>query len=398
MNHTDYIRIDFDPDHPDAFAVIQETQPDSSSEKVLAAIDEKIEAELAKEVRKYASDFASASDGPGSREDGGCTAGQSVGNEWESAQESSRTWKEEEITPAGETEAASAEKGAPESESMRVEKGAPESESMCAEKGALESESMCAEKGAPESESMCAEKGAPESESMRAEKGAPESEGMYAEAGRKEETACTDYQEREAVPAQDRGEGVSAFAGEQNGGTDDIHKILTEYMEGVDRINRTMQRLEKKFDSEILNAQNRDSAVRAIYKEMNEYKAGLVEKAMKNVLYDIADFRETMLSQIRFWKEKKEQDSIPLEEFASYADDLADILERYDVTIYKGEPGQENIAVRQKIVSKVGTEDDKLVKKVAKSLSYGYEYHAKVLYPEKISIYVKNSGDKKSGS
>lgn len=374
MNHTDYIRIDFDPDHPDAFAVIQETQPDSSSEKVLAAIDEKIEAELAKEVRKYASDFASASDGPGSREDGGCTAGQSVGNEWESAQESSRTWKEEEIAPAGETEAASAEKGAP------------------------ESESMCAEKGAPESESMCAEKGAPESESMRAEKGAPESECMYAEAGRKEETACTDYQEKEAIPAQDRGEGVSAFAGEQNGGTDDIHKILTEYMEGVDRINRTMQRLEKKFDSEILNAQNRDSAVRAIYKEMNEYKAGLVEKAMKNVLYDIADFRETMLSQIRFWKEKKEQDSIPLEEFASYADDLADILERYDVTIYKGEPGQENIAVRQKIVSKVGTEDDKLVKKVAKSLSYGYEYHAKVLYPEKISIYVKNSGDKKSGS
>lgn len=350
MNHTDYIRIDFDPDHPDAFAVIQETQPDSSSEKVLAAIDEKIEAELAKEVRKYASDFASASDGPGSREDGGCTAGQSVGNECESAQESSRTWKEEEIAPAGETEAASAEKGAP------------------------ESESMCAEKGVQASE------------------------GMYAEAGRKEETACTDYQEREAVPAQDRGEGVSAFAGEQNGGTDDIHKILAEYMEGVDRINRTMQRLEKKFDSEILNAQNRDSAVRAIYKEMNEYKAGLVEKAMKNVLYDIADFRETMLSQIRFWKEKKEQDSIPLEEFASYADDLADILERYDVTIYKGEPGQENIAVRQKIVSKVGTEDDNLVKKVAKSLSYGYEYHAKVLYPEKISIYVKNSGDKKSGS
>lgn len=172
-------------------------------------------------------------------------------------------------------------------------------------------------------------------------------------------------------------------------GMDEMKSTLSGCKDDIEKINWAMMRLEKKFDSEILNAENRDSAVKAVYKEMNEYKSGLVEKALKNVLYDIVDFRETMLSQIRFWREKKDIESISLKEFESYADDLADILERHDVTIYKGEPGQENTAVRQKIVCKVETEDDALVKKVAESLSYGYEYNTKVLYPEKISIYVK---------
>lgn len=174
-------------------------------------------------------------------------------------------------------------------------------------------------------------------------------------------------------------------------GTEKIGKIeaaLSGYRDAMESISHAIKYLNKRFDSEILNAQNRDSTVKAIYKEMNEYKAGLVEKAMKNVLYDIADLREMMLKQLRTWREKNEE-SVSLEDFESYADDLADILERYDVTIYKGSPGQENTAVRQKIIRKVETEDDSLVKKVAESLGYGYEYNEKVLYPEKISIYVK---------
>ena len=50
----------------------------------------------------------------------------------------------------------------------------------------------------------------------------------------------------------------------------------------------------------------------------------------------------------------------------------------------------ENTAVRQKIVRKVETADASMVKKVAESLSYGYEYNGKIIYPEKISIYVKS--------
>lgn len=162
-----------------------------------------------------------------------------------------------------------------------------------------------------------------------------------------------------------------------------------EYIRGLDKIDHTMRRLEKKFDSEILNAANRDSTVQAIYKDLNEYKAGLVEKVLRNVFYDIVDLREMMLSKIRLLEEKHNQDFISLEEFKSYAEDLGDILEKHDVLIYKGKVGEENVAVKQKIVHKVETEEEELVKKVAESLSYGYQYNSKVLYPEKISIYVK---------
>lgn len=171
--------------------------------------------------------------------------------------------------------------------------------------------------------------------------------------------------------------------------TEEMQECFKRYAEMTEDIQRTLRRLEKKFNEEILNGESRDSAVKTMYKELNEYKSGIVEKALKNVLYDMIDIREMMLSQIRFLQEKKGQDSISLEEFASYANDIGDILEKHDVTIYKGKAGEENIAVRQKIVRKVETEDDTLVKKVAESLSYGYEYGAKILYPEKISVYIK---------
>lgn len=170
---------------------------------------------------------------------------------------------------------------------------------------------------------------------------------------------------------------------------EEIKRLLASYNEELDRSNRSLLRLEKKFSDEILNSESRDNMVKTIYKELNDYKAGLIEKALKNVLYDIVDIRETMLTQIKYIREKKGEEIISLDEFESYASDLADILEKHDVTIYKGTPGAENIAVRQKIVKKVETEDDALVKTVVESLSCGYEYNSKVLYPEKISIYVK---------
>lgn len=170
---------------------------------------------------------------------------------------------------------------------------------------------------------------------------------------------------------------------------DEVTEVLNQYLSSTTDIQRTLRRLESKFAEEILNGENRDGAVKTMYKEMNEYKAGIVEKALKNVLYDIVDIRETMLSQIKYLREKNGADSISLDEFESYTDDIADILEKHDVTIYKGKPGEENVAVRQKIVRKVETEDEALVKTVAESLSYGYEYASKILYPEKISVYVK---------
>lgn len=169
----------------------------------------------------------------------------------------------------------------------------------------------------------------------------------------------------------------------------DTYKSIEEIKDDIEGICGAIRRLEKKFETEILNAQTKDSMVKAMYQELNEYKAGLVEKAMKNVLYDVIDIREMMFAKARHVRQKEGADVISLEEFESYAEDIGDILEKYDVTIYKGEPGVENTAVRQKIVRKVETEDASLVKKVSESLSFGYEYNGKILYPEKIGIFVK---------
>lgn len=169
----------------------------------------------------------------------------------------------------------------------------------------------------------------------------------------------------------------------------DTDKSIEKIKEDMEYIYSTMRRLEKKFEEEILNSQSKEAMVKTMYQELNEYKAGLVEKALKNVLYDVIDIREMMFAKAKHVRQKEGADVISLEDFESYAEDIGDILERYDVTIYKGETGVENTAVRQKIVRKVETEDASLVKKVAESLSFGYEYNGKILYPEKIEIYVK---------
>lgn len=174
----------------------------------------------------------------------------------------------------------------------------------------------------------------------------------------------------------------------------DTDKSIEEIREDIDCIYGTMRRLENKFETEILNAKSKDSMVKAMYQELNEYKAGLVEKALKNVLYDVVDIREMMFAKAKHVRQKEGADVISLGEFESYAEDIGDILEKYDVTVYKGEPGVESTAVRQKVVKKVETEDVSLVKKVAESLSFGYEYNGKILYPEKIGIYVKKKEKK----
>ena len=257
------------------------------------------------------------------------------------------------------------------------------------EESNVSSESVEEPAAAEEEPLQEAESGSEEEPSLGAESGSEE------EASQEQEPVSEPEPIQEEEPAQE-GEQVSIeetvqkeAAVNENSVSEELRDELARIREAGEDIQYTLRRLERKFSDEILNGENRDSSVKTIYKELNEYKAGIVEKALKNVLYDIVDIREMILSQARYLREKKGAETISLEEFESYADDIGDILEKHDVTIYKGEPGRANVAVRQKIVRKTETEEESLVKKVAESLSYGYEYGGKILYPERISVYVK---------
>lgn len=292
--------------------------------------------------------------------------------------------------PVMEEKPAEKEEPAFEEERPQEEAAAVEEEpSQGAESGSEEEPPQRAESGSEEEPSREAESGSEEEPFQEAESGSEE------EASQEQETVSEPEPIQEEEPVQE-GEQVSIeetvqkeAAANENSASEELREELARIREAGEDIQYTLRRLERKFSDEILNGENRDSSVKTIYKELNEYKAGIVEKALKNVLYDIVDIRELILSQARYLREKKGAETISLEEFESYADDIGDILEKHDVTIYKGEPGRENVAVRQKIVRKIETEEDSLVKKVAESLSYGYEYGGKILYPERISVYVK---------
>ena len=272
----------------------------------------------------------------------------------------------------------------------------PETEEKISKEHDFEEERPQEEAAAAEEEPSQEQEPVSEPESIQEEEPLQEAEsGSEEEASQEQEPVSEPEPIQEEEPAQE-GEQVSIeetvqkeAAANENSVSEELRDELARIREAGEDIQYTLRRLERKFSDEILNGENRDSSVKTIYKELNEYKAGIVEKALKNVLYDIVDIREMILSQARYLREKKGAETISLEEFESYADDIGDILEKHDVTIYKGEPGRANVAVRQKIVRKTETEEESLVKKVAESLSYGYEYGGKILYPERISVYVK---------
>lgn len=186
---------------------------------------------------------------------------------------------------------------------------------------------------------------------------------------------------------------TEAEAGEQTK-AEGILDLLKRMEAEQERIKNLLLRLDRRFDAEILNAGSRDTQVRAFYNELQDYKAGLIEKYMKNVLYDMADMRESIKKQAKRLKDRGE-DSISLEEFLEYGEDLKSILEKYEVSTYHGQAGIPIDALRQKITRRVETPQEELGKTVAESLSDGYEYHGKILYPEKISVYVYAPGDRK---
>lgn len=162
-----------------------------------------------------------------------------------------------------------------------------------------------------------------------------------------------------------------------------LDAILNE----MELMKKSMFRLEQSFEKDILNSEARDSSVKSMYMELQEYKKGIVERALKNVLYDIVDFRETMVKQLRGIENDPENRTVTVEDLSFYIEALGDVLEKHDVSIYRAKPGDDNVPIRQKIVKKVETDSPEQVRKVAESLSYGYEYNDKVLYPERINIY-----------
>ncbi len=146
--------------------------------------------------------------------------------------------------------------------------------------------------------------------------------------------------------------------------------------------------LHEKFDQKIAHSEEQDTLSKTLYAELQEYKKGLYSSVMKPLLMDMIQVRNDILKQGNSLIKKNGEDTmIKVSTFLSYAEDIQDILEKYDVDVFSSQSGDDFDARRHKMLKKVDTDDVTLNKKICESLAEGYEYAQRVIIKENVTVY-----------
>jgi molecular chaperone GrpE (heat shock protein) len=154
-------------------------------------------------------------------------------------------------------------------------------------------------------------------------------------------------------------------------------------------ITERLEQLSSLFMERIRYTEHEEKIVDSMHNELQKYKEDVYAQLLRPVLLDIIDIRESILRMSAFYLGKAEgEQAIPNGQFAGYAREMQDILEKNNVEVYRSNEGKPYTPVRQRIVKKIVTDNKELHGKVAESLSYGYSYNNRTVSAEKIAVYL----------
>ncbi len=198
-----------------------------------------------------------------------------------------------------------------------------------------------------------------------------------------DEAACANGNSQNLTQEDD--EVKESLSGNEQSSDKDSDSMLLELKNISDKVDQ----LGKLFDSKIMHTAYEEKIVDQMHAELQKYKEDMYSQLVRPILMDIIEVRDSILRMAQTYINKPEEEQvIPLKTFSDYALDIQDILENNNINIYKSEEGESYTPVRQRVVKKVATPDEKLHGKIAESLSDGYEYSGKTISPEKITVYV----------
>lgn len=166
----------------------------------------------------------------------------------------------------------------------------------------------------------------------------------------------------------------------------EFNSEIISVREGLEQLHHDFIRLYQKFEDEISYTERKDHAVIAMREELNAYRENLGMKIIQGILYDVIDIREGVISQITH-ERKDGNTQIDLDEVEYMTDDIADILKKNSVTVFRTKAGEKFDPNKHRIVKKIHTEQLDQVHTIKESLTCGYTYNEKVLYPEKVVVY-----------
>ena len=277
-----------------------------------------------------------------------------------------------------------------------------EDEKACPQDSTEEPEEACSPENNGPAEEIHQETDAPAEKDEKPEKaGTPVCEEKSAEAAKAEEPDAEQHREEEPAAPEEPENAETAEVPEEtapaeeplqapaaDARVDEVLAQLSGLAEAQKNMAERLDAMEALFQKKIMRSEYEKNMSDRQYDELKKYKEGLYAQLIRPILRDVITVRDSILRMADIFRARPEgQQDIPLESFANYSYDLQEILEKNEVLIYRGNPGDVFSPKRQHVVKKVKTTDESLHGKIAESLSSGYEYDGHILSAEKVSVY-----------
>ncbi|MFO7838983.1 MAG: nucleotide exchange factor GrpE [Desulfosalsimonadaceae bacterium] len=160
----------------------------------------------------------------------------------------------------------------------------------------------------------------------------------------------------------------------------------------IKNIQKQLEELSQSFDTKLKYDAHKNKVIDELHNSLQQYRDGLLKKYLQRIFTDVIKIVDDVRKLSSYYHEQpaSEENSAKLLQYLEdIAYDLEDIFAWEGVVSFTTDSGDLDPA-RQRVVSKVETDDPAKDKMIAQRLRPGYEWEGKVIRPEIVAIYIYN--------
>ena len=166
----------------------------------------------------------------------------------------------------------------------------------------------------------------------------------------------------------------------------------SEMFSAIQGIERQLEGLANAFESKIKYDEHKNKVIDGLHQSLQEYRDGLLKKYLQRIFTDVIKIVDDVRKLTAHYQNQpysEENNAKLLQYLEDMAQELEDMFSWEGVVAFNTQ-GDVLEPTRQRVVSKIETDDPLKDKTIAQRLRPGYEWDGKVIRPEIVSIYICN--------
>lgn len=160
----------------------------------------------------------------------------------------------------------------------------------------------------------------------------------------------------------------------------------------ISEIKESLNALSEHFESKLKYDAHKNKVIDELHQNLQDYRDGILKKYLQRIFTDVIKIVDDVRKLTGYYREKpitQENSAKLIQYLEDVAHDLEDIFAWEGVVSFNAD-GDMLDAARQRVISKIETDDPAKDKMIAQRLRPGYEWDGKVIRPEIVSIYICN--------